>query len=93
MSAVVSLLSLAGVWLVFAGAVYQATLELRAEVAARELFVAGRKLLVVQRPEVSRWWWLVPPVRMVLMRAHVERAQAALFESLSATEYATLVGY
>ena len=37
--------------------------------------------------------WLVPPVRMVLMRAHVERAQAAFFESLSAAEYATLVGY
>ncbi len=54
-----------GAWLLFAGPVFQASVELRAEDEAR-----GRMQQLADGlpppPPVSNWWWLLPPVRLVL---------------------------
>lgn len=54
-----------GAWLLVAGPVFQAGVELRAEEEASERF---RQLStqVEAPPAVSPWWWLIPPVHVVL---------------------------
>ncbi len=65
MHAVVLWFGFLGAWLLVAGPVYQAGVELRAEEEASERFrhLATR----VEAPAtVSAWWWLLPPVHVVL---------------------------
>lgn len=71
----------AGGWLLVAGPIYQAALELSEQVDIREDFERLSKNL--PRPErVSRWWWLLPPVHWFLARRASHRwwdlARAAL---------------
>jgi len=50
-----------GAWLLVAGPVYQAALELDAEEVARDaLENAANRLPPTPQPSV--WWWLIPPV-------------------------------
>lgn len=51
----------AGGWLLFAGPLIQAWLELREETFDREAMTAVAAE-VPQPPRVSTWWWLLPPV-------------------------------
>ncbi|MGH7241467.1 MAG: hypothetical protein ACREGB_04175, partial [Candidatus Saccharimonadales bacterium] len=50
-----------GAWLLFAGPIYQAALELQDEdIEMDRIRAAGRK---VEKPaDVSVWWWLLPPI-------------------------------
>jgi hypothetical protein len=69
-----------GSWLLVAGPVYQAALEL---MNSDFRFAQLRELTKgVSAPKVSRWWWLLPPVRMVLKRVQMSRYQAAVFNKL-----------
>jgi hypothetical protein len=54
-----------GAWLLVAGQVYKAGVELRAEgeVTAR---VQEMMQGAPQPPKVSSWWWLLPPARFLL---------------------------
>jgi hypothetical protein len=54
-----------GAWLLFAGPLYQANLELRAEDIEVDRIRAAAKEAPAPE-EVSKWWWLVPPVHWVL---------------------------
>ena len=56
-----------GAWLLFAGPVYQAALELRDQDIERERIQAASKKVTVAR-HVSAWWWLLPPVKYILER-------------------------
>ena len=50
-----------GAWLLVAGPVYQAALELQEEEVDRDAFADVKDS--VPRPEpLSGWWWLLPPV-------------------------------
>jgi hypothetical protein len=56
-----------GSWLLVAGPVYQAALELAEEEVNRQEL--GRAKDAVPRPDpVSWWWWFLPPVAFVLQR-------------------------
>ncbi|WP_022881967.1 hypothetical protein [Gryllotalpicola ginsengisoli] len=68
----------AGAWLLVAGPVFQASIELREEQLDRESIVAATRD-VPQPKRVSGWWWLLPPVAYVLMqRAQSDHRQAAM---------------
>ncbi|MFT4201681.1 hypothetical protein [Gordonia sp. (in: high G+C Gram-positive bacteria)] len=71
-----------GGWLLFAGPVYQAAIELRDPGLTREEAdeMRGRMGSAAPLPQpVSRWWWLLPPVAYVLsMRRRRQWRTAAL---------------
>lgn len=75
-----------GAWLLVAGPVYQAGLELEAE----EFEFDRLRKLSAQVPapaQVSRWWWLLPPVRLVLQRVRSNRYQHMIIEVMSDEDY------
>ncbi|BEP16416.1 hypothetical protein acdb102_47270 [Acidothermaceae bacterium B102] len=60
-----------GAWLLVAGPIYQAALELGEEQFDREqLHVAH-----AGSPSVSPWWWLLPPVGYWLQKRRAQRAR------------------
>ena len=81
-----------GAWLVVAGSVYQAVLEL-----SEEEFEMDRLRAIgsaVPRPEpVSAWWWLVPPVRLVLNHRRGDEHRRQLLATISDEDYAAVTHY
>ncbi|WP_223623167.1 hypothetical protein [Microbacterium sp. EST19A] len=74
-----------GAWLLVAGPLYQGALEL-AEVAARYADHLSQPVAPERHPsEVSPWWWLLPPVAVVLIWRSARRERAAYVESVSPT--------
>ncbi len=71
----------AGAWLLFAGPIYQAALELREQDIQRDLIAATSHSLDVP-PRVSRWWWLMPPLHYFMQRRQSARHRAALVDAL-----------
>ena len=71
-----------GAWLLVAGALYQATLELQAEENAtarvRELTAT-----VEAPPPVPSWWWAVPPVALALRRRRQKRYRQLVIDAMS----------
>ena len=56
-----------GAWLLVAGPLYQAAIELEQEDFEREAF--GRVIESLPRPpRMSPWWWLIPPVAYLRQR-------------------------
>ena len=49
-----------GAWLLVAGPIYQAVIELEAEAFERDA-VAAVSAMVEPPPRTSAWWWLLPP--------------------------------
>ena len=82
----------AGAWLLVAGPVYQASLELRDEEFERErLEEVDRRLRPVE--PVSPWWWLVPPVHLILSRRRREERQHAMMIELADEDYLALLSF
>jgi len=77
----VAICACVGSWLLVAGAVYQAALELADEEFDRRQIVDVASALPKPK-RVSAWWWLMPPVAYVLKlrraNLHRERVMAAL---------------
>ena len=81
-----------GAWLLFAGPVYQAQLELDAE--GRELGEFRDDLHAIELPSSpSRWWWLIPPIGWVRRRLHAREVRAQLRESLSEEQAARMMHF
>lgn len=81
-----------GAWLLVAGPVYQASLELREEEFEREKLEDLRSTL--PRPEpVSPWWWILPPVHVLLSRRRTETSRDAMLRSLSDDDFTDLMSY
>ena len=63
-----------GAWLLFAAPLLQATTELHEEVtgweAIRTRFHTSTKIPIKQ---VSLWWWLLPPVKIILERRKISK--------------------
>lgn len=81
-----------GAWLLVAGAIYQAFLELRNDQMA-EGRMAALTAAVPLLPRVSPWWWLLPPVRLVLDTRRRNRIRETFLTSLSSLDRETLVTF
>lgn len=81
-----------GAWLLVAGPIHQAAIDLDDEDLEREEF--ARAVANVPRPaHLSRWWLLVPPVAY-LLRARRNRAhRAELLDALSRTQVEQLLHF
>ncbi len=90
MATVISCGALLGAWLLFLGAIYQAALELRAHVIARDRLAAVAKQ-VVPPPRVSAWWWLVPPWKYVLERRRSGDFRRAYAAAMSLEDFTSLI--
>jgi hypothetical protein len=78
---VIAICGFAGGWLLVAGPVWQAAIELRDEEIDQEAIEAVKSTIEVPAP-VNVWWWLLPPVAYVLQRRrrreYQEKFNAAL---------------
>ncbi len=73
-----------GAWLLFAGPVYQAAVELREQSFSEDDEAAFRHIAEEHpRPRVSPWWWLLPPVAYLLIRRRSREHRDAIFHAMS----------
>lgn len=70
-----------GSWLLFAGPIFQAALELKDEDIERDRIRETAKRVTVAQ-HVSVWWWLLPPAKLYLEHRHRKRWQAEYFSLL-----------
>lgn len=71
-----------GAWLLVAGPIYQAAIELDdVEMERDELVQAAQE--VEREPPISRWWLLVPPVAYVLHHRRRDRERRAMIGKLT----------
>ena len=92
MGGVVTIFGLLGGWLLVAGPVYQGVLELRDE-DVEHTRLRDRQRDVPPEPRLSRWWWLLPPVRLVLQRRRGERLRRAYLQLLDPHDVQALFSY
>ena len=81
-----------GAWLLVAGPIYQASVELRAE---QEVVARVQEVMrgAPQPPKVSNWWWLVPPVRFLLSSQRRGDSRDAFLASLSVEDLELVTRY
>ncbi len=92
MSAVIAWLGFLGGWLLFAGPLYQASLELDEEQLERDR-IAERQATIAKPPPVSPWWWLVPVLGYYLEMRRTRGYRRAVMAALDASDRADLVRY
>lgn len=88
----IHLCGFAGGWLLVAGPVYQAAIELREETFGRTSF-RGLAAEVPKPQPVSSWWWLLPPVHYALSRQRSNAYRTAAFAALSVEQRGQMVGF
>lgn len=93
MTSLVEWCGFVGSWLLFAGPVFQATLELREEGLERDRLTAVSAEKAQQFPKTSAWWWLFPPVRYLLERRRSKVYRDAVMSALTQQERESLVHY
>lgn len=82
----------AGAWLLVAGPVFQAALELQEEEVDREAFARTKD--TVPRPDpISGWWWLLPPVAFILQRRASGRYREAVVAAVPDEVYVQFAHY
>ena len=81
-----------GAWLLVAGPLYQAALELAEENISRE-DVAGFQRPEPTRPRPSGWWWLVPPVGYWKQRSYAQEERRAFMAALPQDVMASWVSF
>jgi uncharacterized membrane protein YiaA len=91
MDGVIAWLGFVGGWLLFAGPVYQAALELQEEGFERSRLEAVSSR--VPKRGVSPWWWLLPPVAYVLQRRRAQAHQTAVIAAMPHQDVEMLMAY
>jgi hypothetical protein len=82
----------AGAWLLVAGPIYQAAIELAAEDIERDAIQeASLSAAAPDRP--SGWWWLVPPVGYVLWMRRQRQHRRAIMSLLTPVQMEQLVRF
>ncbi len=81
-----------GAWLLVAGPLYQAAVELADADLRREELMAAKQS-VAPPPAVSAWWWLLPPVGFVLHRRRDRQLRSAVMRALDARQVEQLVDF
>ncbi len=81
-----------GAWLLFAGPIYQAALELKDEDIKIDRIKATGDNIPKQQP-VSVWWWLLPPVKIVLEQKRSRAYRNTYVKSLLREDVESLVSF
>ena len=79
----------AGAWLLVAGPIWQAVVELRDEEFERERFTALVDAVPPPEP-LSSWWWLAPPLHLYLSRRSKARWQDQVVAAMPDEDVAAL---
>lgn len=82
MEYVIAICGFAGGWLLVAGPVWQAAIELREEEFDQDAFEAA-KSSTPQAERVSPWWWLIPPVAYIKRSRRQRAARQAIQDALA----------
>jgi len=78
-----------GAWLLVAGPIWQAVVELRDETFEREKYTVAMDVVPPRQP-VSPWWWLVPPLHFFLNQRSKGRWQDEIVAALPDEDYEAL---
>ncbi|PJJ62185.1 hypothetical protein [Compostimonas suwonensis] len=81
MDYVIAICGAVGGWLLVAGPIYQAAIELREQEFDRDQ-IEQAVSAVASPPRLSPWWWLLPPVAYVLQRRRARDHSEALMRAL-----------
>ena len=81
-----------GAWLLVAGPLFQAAVELDVE-GDRRAGLTRATRAVGPQPPLSPWWWLLPPVAYVLQRRRQRAYRQQVFEALTADEVEDFVEF
>lgn len=81
-----------GAWLLFAGPIYQAALELQEQdIEMDRIKASGAK---VQKPKgVSAWWWLLPPVKIILENRQSREYRHRYIKALTPEDVESLIAF
>jgi hypothetical protein len=81
-----------GAWLLVAGPIYQASLELREQdLETERIQEAGAK--VMQPKKVSVWWWLLPPLKIFLEHRRSNRYRREYIKVLHSEDVEALINF
>lgn len=81
-----------GAWLLFAGPIYQAALELQDEdIEIDRVKLTGAK--IKKAAQVSLWWWLLPPAKIYMERKRSHKYWTRYIKTLPSNEVEALVSY
>ncbi len=92
MDYVIAICGFLGGWLLVAGPLYQAALELREQEIDREQIEAAASTVPVP-PKLSLWWWLLPPVAYIVQRRRSMAYRRSVVEVLSPEQLAQTVAF
>jgi hypothetical protein len=81
-----------GAWLLVAGPIYQAALELREETFERDDLARAAATLPPD-DHISAWWWLFPPAYYLKARARSKQRRSAVMGALTRTQRVQMVGF
>ncbi|MGI3785300.1 MAG: hypothetical protein ACRYG2_31485 [Janthinobacterium lividum] len=81
-----------GAWLLVAGPLFQAAVELDAGEHQRDWLTEAAKRVDPQ-PRLSPWWWVLPPVAYVLARRRQRDYHERVLDALTPAEVETFVEY
>jgi hypothetical protein len=70
-----------GAWLLVAGPMYQAAIELQEQAVDQEIFDQAEST-VPPPPKISNWWWLLPPVAFAKQRKGQAEYRQAIMDVL-----------
>jgi len=81
-----------GAWLLVAGPIYQAVLELRDEDVERDR-IAEVAHTVGRPTPISPWWWLLPPAAYFINKARSDRYRREVMARLSDEDFAAFLSF
>ena len=92
MQTIVLFIGFIGSWLLFAGPMYQAALELKEQdIEIDRIRAAGPK---VPKPKsISMWWWLIPPVQIILARRRSQEYRKKYIKALRHEDAEALISF
>jgi hypothetical protein len=81
-----------GAWLLVAGPVYQAALELREQEIDQDKINAAAESVEAE-PKPSPWWWLLPPVALIKRQRWTARQRDAMMHALDPEQIRQMVAF
>ncbi|CAN5214693.1 hypothetical protein BH11ACT3_BH11ACT3_23860 [soil metagenome] len=81
-----------GAWLLVAGPLVQAALELRDENLDRDS-LTSMQADIPERPKISKWWWLLPPVAYIKNYRRQKAQRDAYMRAMTREQREQMVGF
>jgi hypothetical protein len=81
-----------GAWLLVAGPLVQAAMELRDENVDRDAF-ESLQVDAPEQPKISNWWWLLPPVAYVKNLRRGQAQRDAYMRAMTVEQREQMVGF